>query len=196
MSYIIVGLGNPGNEYEETRHNVGRMMLFMVQKQHGFAEWSTNKKTKSLESNGFFKKEKAVLVMPETFMNNSGKAVVFYAKSKKAIEKVIVVYDDLDLPLGKFKISFGRGSGGHRGLDSIIKHLKTKDFVRVRVGISPTTPSQKLKKPSGEKAVLDFILGRFKKNEIDILKKESKKIVEAIESICVSGREKAMGEFN
>lgn len=196
MAQIIIGLGNPGGEYEDTRHNIGRIILSDFAKKNDFSEWSANKKSKALESAGKIGKEKTTLVMPETFMNKSGESAKYYIKTKKDTERLIVVYDELDLPLGKFKISFGRNSGGHRGLESIIKHLKSKDFVRVRVGISPVTPSGKLKKPSGEKEVLDFILGKFKEKEREVLKKEMKKISEALETIVTDGRERAMGEFN
>lgn len=196
MNYLIVGLGNPGEEYQNTRHNTGRMLVERFSKQKNFSEWKKSKKTKALESNGAVGKKKVTAILPETFMNKSGLAVQAYLKNKKEIERLVVLYDDMDLPLGKFKISFGRSSGGHRGVDSIIKSLKTKDFVRVRVGVSPSSPSGKLKKPSGEKAVIDFILDKFKSNELEVLKKESKKICEAIEMIVVESREKAMGEFN
>lgn len=196
MTYVVVGLGNPGEEYENTRHNIGRMMLEHFSDAHNFSEWEENKKLKVREAKGTLKKEKVVALEPQTFMNKSGEPLRYYLKSKKDIERLVVIYDDLDLPFGKFKISFGRGSGGHRGLESIIKSLKTKDFSRIRVGISPATPSGKLKKPSGEKAVIDFILGKFKSTELAVLKKESKKISEAIEMILEEGREKAMGTFN
>jgi PTH1 family peptidyl-tRNA hydrolase len=196
MAHVIVGLGNTGEEYEGTRHNVGRMMVSRFTSENKFPEWEKNKKTKSLETNATVRKEKIIAVLPETMMNKSGEAVRSYSKSKKDLERLVVLYDDLDLPLGRFKISFGRNSGGHRGLESIIKNLKTKDFTRIRVGISPATPSGKLKKPSGEKAVVDFILGKFKPAELDILKKEGKKILEAIALIATEGRSKAMGEFN
>jgi PTH1 family peptidyl-tRNA hydrolase len=172
------------------------MMLERMAKAHDFDQFEKSKKVKGLVSEGKIGKEKVVLLMPETFMNKSGEAVKPFVKSAKDAERTIVVYDDLDLPFGKFKISYGKNSGGHRGMESIIKSLKTKDFVRVRVGISPMTPGGKLKKPSGEKPVLDFILGKFKPAEIDELKKEGKKIVEAIEMIVSEGRAAAMMEFN
>ena len=196
MNYVIVGLGNPGEEYQNTRHNVGRMFVEKFAKQNGFSEWQKSKRTKALEAKGGVGKEKVTALIPETFMNKSGLAVFPYLKSKKDIERLIILYDDLDLPLGKFKISFGRSSGGHRGVESIIKALKTKDFARIRIGVSPSTPSGKLKKPQGEKEVIDFILGKLKPAELEVLKKESKKICEAIEMIVSEGREKAMGEFN
>ena len=196
MSLIIVGLGNPGEEYLNTRHNTGRIILENFKKKNGFSDWEINKKLRALVSEGKVGKQKVLLLEPETFMNNSGKAVAPLVKSKKAAREVVVIYDDLDLPIGKFKISFNRGSGGHNGIESIIKSLKTREFVRVRVGISPETPSGKLKKPSGEKAVHDFIIGNFKDKEMEIVKKVSKKVNEALEIIVSDGHEKAMGEFN
>ena len=129
-------------------------------------------------------------------MNKSGLAAAAAIKSKKGAEKLIVVHDDLDLPLGSFKISFGRSSGGHRGVESVIRALKTKDFIRLRIGVSPATPSGKLKKPKGEKAVLKFIIGTLSKSDEEQLKKAMRKIVGALHAIVAKGREKAMSEFN
>ena len=112
--YIIVGLGNPTEEYAHTRHNSGRMAVDFVSK---------NAKTE------------AKFIFPDTFMNKSGSFVAKIVKSKKAAEKLIVIYDDLDLPLGSLKVSYNRSSGGHRGLESIIKALKTEAFIRIRIGI-------------------------------------------------------------
>ncbi|MHB8651539.1 MAG: aminoacyl-tRNA hydrolase [Minisyncoccota bacterium] len=196
MTYIIAGLGNPGEEYEGTRHNVGRMVVEYFAKKHECDEWKDDKKIKARTAKGKVGKESVVLVAPETFMNNSGKALVTLVKSKKQAEQLVVVYDDLDLPLGTLKISFDRGSGGHRGLESVIKALKTRAFVRLRVGVSPATPSGKLKKPQGEKAVIDFILGKFKPKDIDVFKKVLKRANDALESIIQNGREIAAGEVN
>ena len=102
----------------------------------------------------------------------------------------------MDLPIGKMKISFNRSSGGHNGVESIIKNLKTEGFLRIRIGISPHTPTGKLKKPSGEKAVLDFLLKDFKDPEIAELKKLSKKIKEAIDVFISDGKEKMMSLYN
>lgn len=173
--FFIIGLGNPGKEYSESRHNAGRMAVeHFKSKPH----------------------PKVTIIESSEFMNNSGKAVAKFVKSKKAAENLIVVYDDIDLPLGAMKISWNKGSGGHRGLESVIKAVKTKEFTRIRIGISPTTPSGKLKKPQGEKKVLDFILGKFSPKEKEILKKVFKKASDAISTIVLSGREKAMNEFN
>lgn len=177
---LVVGLGNPGKEYENTRHNTGRVLVGMVEKK---LDQENNKK-------------KIKFLTPDTFMNNSGKIVASFVKTKKDLKDLVVIYDDIDLPLGKIKISFDRSDGGHNGLGSIIKYLKSQEFLRIRVGISPATPKGVVKKPKGEKAVLNFLLGEFKKPEIEIIKKLSKKVTEAVEMIFTEGKDKAMSLFN
>lgn len=194
--YTVVGLGNPGKEYEHTRHNTGRMMLEAVRAASNASEWKFDKKLNALVCKGELAGKKVTLVAPETFMNKSGAALAPIIKTKKAAENTIVIYDELDIPVGGMKISFNRSSGGHRGVESIIKALKTEAFVRIRIGICPTTPAGKLKKPSGDDAVQKHILGAFRPTEMDALKKIYKKIPEAVEMIITEGRERAMGEFN
>ncbi len=177
---LVVGLGNPGEEYENTRHNTGRILVDLVEKK--------------IEQNN--SKLKIKFLKPDTFMNHSGKAVAPFIKTKKDLENLVVIYDDIDLPLGKIKISFNRSSGGHNGLGSIIKALKSEEFLRIRVGIAPATPSGKLKKPSGEKAVLNFLLGEFKKPELETIKKLSKTVALAVETIFSESKEKAMSLYN
>ena len=126
----------------------------------------------------------------------AGAAVSRFVKGFKSIEKMIVVYDDLDLPFGSLKISYERGSGGHKGLDSIMSALKTKSFTRIRIGISPTSASGEIKKPEGERNVEKFILGEFAHSELTLLKKTLARAGEAIEAIISEGREKAMNLFN
>lgn len=196
MTWIIVGLGNPGEEYVNTRHNAGRMALEYFAKAGNFSDWKDDAKAKARISRGAIGKMLAVLVAPETFMNKSGAAVLKFVKSVKAAERMIVVYDDLDLPLGKIKLSFDRGSGGHKGVESIMRAVKTKKFVRIRVGVSPETSGGKIRKPKGEKAVLDFILQRFKPSEAEELKGVFKKIAEAIQTTVTEGREIAMTRSN
>lgn len=196
MTWILAGLGNPGDEYEGTRHNTGRMALDFFSKKEKFGEWKDDKKAKARINRGVIGKNLAVLVEPDTFMNKSGAAISKFVKSMKAAEKLIVLYDDLDLPLGRFKLSFDRGSGGHKGVESITRAVKTKKFVRVRIGVSPSTDSGKLRKPEGEKDVVKFILGRFKPHEHEELNSVFKKIAEAIESVVLEGREIAMNKFN
>ncbi|MEK7471460.1 MAG: aminoacyl-tRNA hydrolase [Patescibacteria group bacterium] len=173
---LVVGLGNPGKEYENTRHNTGRILVGIIEK-------------KLADS-------KRKFLTPDTFMNNSGKAVAPLIKTKKDLKDLVVIYDDIDLPLGKIKISFNRSSGGHNGLESVIKKLKSQEFVRIRIGISGATQKGVVKKPKGEKAVLKFLLGEYKKSELEILKKLSKKVAEAVEMIFTESKEKAMSLYN
>lgn len=186
-NYTIVGLGNPGEEYVETRHNVGRMVLEAFAKANDLADWKEDKKLKSLVTQGKIGKNKAVFLMPETFMNKSGEAIKSLIKSKKAAESLVVIHDDLDIPLGKLKISFNKSSGGHRGVESIIKTVKTEAFIRIRIGISGETASGKIKKPQGEEKVIDTILGEFKKTEALELKKIIKKSVTALSMVIKDG---------
>jgi PTH1 family peptidyl-tRNA hydrolase len=194
---LIVGLGNPGLEYENTRHNTGRIILSNIAKSNGFTNWKEDLKLKSLRSKGEFSDgEKFEFLLPNTFMNNSGVPVSAFINDKKKLKNLVVVYDDMDLPVGTLKISFNRSSGGHNGLESIIKKLKSREFIRIRVGVSPCTPSGKTKKPKGEDAVIKFLLGKFKEDEIKIIKKVSKKIEEILSMISKEGKEKTMTLYN
>lgn len=174
---LIVGLGNPGEEYENTRHNAGRIVVGHIMK-----------KLEDIKSLKF--------LTPDNFMNNSGKAVLPFVKTKKDLATLVVIYDDIDLPLGKMKMSFNRSSGGHNGLGSIIKALKSEEFLRIRIGVSPANTKGVAKKPKGEEKVLKFLLGEFKKNELDEIKKLSKKVAEAIEMFFAEGKDKAMSLYN
>ena len=171
MKWTIIGLGNPSDEYASTRHNVGKDLL------------------EALEA----KLPSGVKVIPlNVYMNNSGPAI------KKAIgsaKGLVVVHDELDLPLGKVKVSFGSSAGGHNGVKSIEKALKTRDYVRVRVGISPSTSSGRLRRPDPEK-IVDFVLSKFRASEVEKLKKVKKIVQEALELIINEGIEKAQTEIN
>ena len=132
MQYIIAGLGNPGEEYEMSRHNTGRIMLECFRKKHDFPLWEISSNAKAVYSSSKIEKYFVELILPETFMNKSGFSISYAQKKHKIkLENIIVMYDDIDLPFGSVKIAFGRGSGGHKGLGSIIRAVKTKDFVRV-----------------------------------------------------------------
>lgn len=195
-THVIVGLGNPGDEYTQTRHNTGRMFVERYHEAHDFSEWKTEKKPPMRWAKGEIGGKKSVLLAPDTFMNNSGRAVAHFIKSKKEAGNCVVVYDDMDLPLGLIKISHDRGSGGHNGVESVIKALKTKAFVRVRVGVSPPTAKGVAKKPSGEEKVLKFLLGKFKPEEMTALKKVYARVGEALECIVTEGYQQAMTNFN
>lgn len=184
MSWIVVGLGNVGDEYIGTRHNVGRDFLHALQKKLP---------------------PKIKVILPDTYMNTSGAAIKkIMAPSvkgepvlvgKKAGEQFVVIHDDLDVPLGRIKLSFGSGAGGHKGVLSVQKALKTKDFIRIRVGVSPTTPSGKLKKPASE-IVADFVLGKFKPTEKEKIKKAQQAVGEALELLFLEGLDKARTYVN
>ena len=198
MNYIIVGLGNPGQEYENTRHNTGRIAVESLAKKIGLSseEWYEDKKLKSEVAKTKIGKNFVLLIKPNTFMNKSGDAVRPLIKSKKAAETLVVAHDDLDIPFGKIKISFNKSAGGHKGVESIIKAVKTEGFIRMRIGISPTTASGKMKKPSGEDAVTSSILGKFKPSEMEVLKKIMKNAAMGLESIVTEGREVATMKIN
>lgn len=198
MTFIIVGLGNPGPDYEKTRHNAGRIMLEAIRKKGDFTEWELSRKYKALISKGTIDHEdgSTLLVEPETFMNRSGQSIAEFITSTKAAKRLIIIHDDLDLPIGTIKIVFNRGSGGHKGIESIMRTIKTEAFVRIRIGISPTTRSGKIKKPAGEQKIYDFIIGTFKPKEIETLKKVAKRVIDAVGMCITEGHEKAMNVIN
>lgn len=196
MSYIIVGLGNPGAEYENTRHNTGRILLDLIRAELKGDEWELDKKLNAQVSMVKVGKEKVKLVAPDTFMNNSGKSVAPLVKSKKAAERLMVIYDDFQLPIGRMKISFNKSSGGHNGLESVIKCVKTEAFPRLRVGTAPATAKGDAKIPHGEEKIEKFILGPFKEDEMKLIKKLTKKTVEGITLWVKEGREQATGLVN
>lgn len=194
-NYIVVGLGNPGEEYMETRHNVGRMVLDAFAKANDLKDWLEDKKLKALKTEAKLGGNLVTFLKPETFMNKSGESVKSLIKSKKAAETLVAIHDDLDLPLGKIKISFNKSSGGHKGVESVIRAVKTEAFIRIRLGISGETASGKIKKPQGDEKVIDAILGEFKKDEILEMKKIIKKAVLALDLIIKEGWEKAASKL-
>ncbi len=195
MHYII-GLGNPGDEYESTRHNTGRMCVERIHATRDFSLWKSEKRPPMQLSTGTMAGVKATLVNPDTFMNKSGHAVAHFIKNKKGAGSVVLIHDDLDLPLGALKVSFGRSAGGHNGVDSVIKALKTNEFVRVRIGVSRKNAKGVAVKPVGEEKVLKFLLGKFSPAEMTELKKVFKRAVEAVEAIVKDGHAQAMNQFN
>lgn len=196
MNYIIVGLGNPGAEYEGTRHNTGRIAVETLAKKIGAKDFEEDKKINAEIAKAKVGKNTALLVKPNTFMNKSGNAVGKLVKSKKAAETMVVIHDDLDIPFGKMKMSFNKSSGGHKGVESVMRAVKTEAFIRLRIGISPANAKGQAKKPQGEKAVTDLILGKFKPSELDELKKIMKKAAEGLEILVKEGRDKATGMVN
>jgi len=188
---LIIGLGNPGKKYIMTRHNLGFRVLDLFKRKNNFSGFKFSKKFKSELSKGLFLGEKIILAKPQTFMNNSGKAVKNLVSSfKLQVSRIWVAHDDIDLPLGKMKIAIGRGSAGHKGVQSIIDELKTKNFIRFRLGTKP-----KLSSPN-PKIIDKFVLKKFTKEEEKIIKETIKKTCQAIEFAIKEGLEKTMTKFN
>ena len=198
MSYIIVGLGNPGEEYKDTRHNAGRIILDALRKEFSKDEFEFDKKLNALVAEAKVGKDTVLLVAPETFMNNSGKSVAPIAKTKaakaksgikgKVADDLLVIYDDFQLPIGRMKISYNKSSGGHNGLESVIKSIKTEAFPRLRIGTAPATSKGDAKIPHGDDKIEKFILGKFKDEEMKELKKMSKKAIEGVEMWVKEGK--------
>jgi len=193
---IIVGLGNPGEKYQNTRHNLGFMVVdeaarkFLPLKE---TKWEEDKQANALVLRV---PPNILLVKPLTFMNASGKAVAKLASSfRLQASSIWVVHDDVDLPLGKIKIRLGGGSAGHRGVESIIKELGTDEFVRFRVGIGRPQKSSKFKVQSS-KLVEDYVLEEFSVKEKSEVRKVIKKTTRAIQVALEKGPERAMNEFN
>lgn len=187
MAIVIVGLGNPGKEYEKTRHNAGRVAVELMAKGEGVGEFVFNKTANALISKSSVASVAATLVLPETMMNLSGKSVAAFVKTPKAAKNLLVIHDDLDLPFGTIKMAFGRGSGGHKGVESIMRAIKTKDFARIRIGISGIGKKNQAKKVSGEEKVIKHVVGKWKPGEEVALKKVLKKVVESVRLYASEG---------
>ena len=175
--FLIVGLGNPGKKYEKTRHNVGFMVLDAIASNFQFPIFNFQSKFNAQISKGLTDNQKVVLAKPQVFMNNSGRAVKsLYTKYKIQDTKyIVVVHDDINIPLGKIKVSQGRGSAGHKGVESIIQSLGTKNFTRIRIGIQPA-----IGKP---KNVEGFVLQPFKKSERPLLQTAIQDAIESLSSL-------------
>ena len=191
MSIVIVGLGNPGKEYETTRHNAGRNAVELVAKNSGCDDFVFNKKANALVAKGSVGGENATLVLPETMMNASGKAVSAFIKTPKAAKNLLVIHDDLDLPLGTIKMVFARGSGGHKGVESVMRAIKTKDFARLRIGVAPAGKKNQAKKLKDDEKVIKLVIGKWKPSESATVKKVLKKAVESARLFATSGIESA-----
>lgn len=197
MAFVIVGLGNSGKEYEKTRHNAGRRAVEHLAKDEGFPEFELRKSAHALVSEGEIDGEKVTLVLPETMMNLSGKSVAALVKSPKvAAKSLLVLQDELDLPLGTLKMVYGRNSGGHKGIESVMRALKTKEFARLRIGISGAGKRHQAKKPSGEEKVVKHVIGKFKPAEEGAVKRMVKKGAAVARLFIAEGFQKAQQEAN
>ncbi len=184
--YLFVGLGNPGREYAQTRHNIGFLVIDQLANR-----WNTRVekyKYKSLMGEIRGDTDKRILVKPQTFMNNSGMAVRSFVNFyKPPLSQVMVIFDDLDLPFGTLRIRESGGSSGQNGMKSIIAHLGTEDFPRMRVGIG---------RPPGKMDSADFILDKFRPTELEDLSIILNHCADAVEMFMKDGIEKTMTLFN
>ncbi len=183
---IITGLGNPEKKYEFTRHNIGFWVIAAFAEKNNFPGFKLSKKFNALISENIINNEKIILAKPQTFMNESGKAIKSILDFNKtgtapaqtragtAPAILILIHDDIDLPIGEIKVSQNRGSAGHKGVESIIQKLGTKNFSRIRIGILPQTG-----KPEN---VEKFVLEKFSESEKEILKKAIEQVISALEN--------------
>ena len=184
--YLVVGLGNPGREYRENRHNIGFMAVDTLSKMLGIGP---NKvQSRALVGVGTYAGKRVVLVKPQTFMNLSGQAVGALLRFYKVpLDHMIVIHDDLDLPLGTLRIRPGGGSAGQKGMASIIEQLGTQEFPRLRLGIG---------RPPGRMEAADYVLQDFPAAERDVLNRVLDQAAKAAQVFMTAGLEPAMNEYN
>jgi PTH1 family peptidyl-tRNA hydrolase len=185
---LILGLGNPGREYARTRHNAGFMVLERLADRWR-AQFAIKKKFHArvalVERDGF----KALLAGPETFMNASGEAAQALANFYQvAPERMLVIVDDADLPLGEIRLRPRGSSGGHHGLESIEQHLGTREFPRLRIGIG--------RQETGEREITDYVLSKFRPAESELLEKALTRAADQVECWFRDGIQLAMNRFN
>jgi PTH1 family peptidyl-tRNA hydrolase len=181
---LIIGLGNPGEKFQNTRHNVGFLMVDKIKEKYAFPDLEFNKKFNAEISKGTISNSEVLLVKPQTFMNLSGESVRavldFY---KTSPDDIIVIHDDLDIPLGKYKIATESSSAGHNGVQDIIDKLGTKKFQRIRIGIKLASDSEDNFKIDAA----DFVLQKFSDEELEIINGEiSKDILLEVEKLLLS----------
>jgi PTH1 family peptidyl-tRNA hydrolase len=184
--FLIAGLGNPGREYRQNRHNVGFMVANRVSEQFNIP--MDKVKSKSLFGKGKFAGKEVLVVKPQTFMNLSGQALSTLVRFYKVdLSNMIVVHDDIDLPFGSLRIRASGGSAGQKGLESIIASLGTNEFPRLRVGIG---------RPPGRMQAADYVLQDFSEREMEELEFIKDAAVEAVQTFITAGIREAMNKFN
>ncbi len=184
--FLIAGLGNPGPDYRQNRHNVGFMVADTLAE---IAQIPLRRvEFRALIGKGEFSGERLVIAKPQTFMNESGQAVASLMRFYKIpIERLLVVHDDLDLPFGTLRLRPEGGTGGQRGMESIVEKLGTREFARLRVGIG---------RPPGRMDPRDYVLHDFEAQELELLPEIRETAVGAIRMFIENGIEKAMNNFN
>ncbi len=191
---LIVGLGNPGRGYARNRHNVGFICLNYFARTEGIR--FDKKRGKARIGVGKVAGNEAVLAKPQTYMNLSGQSVgLLIKKFDIALDDLIVIHDDLDLPLGKIRISHGSGSGGHKGIGSIISSLGSQEFARIRVGIgrpmAPPVPT-----PISEDDIIAYVLSDFTAEEKQVISQVIPRVSEAVHCLISEGLTAAMNKYN
>jgi PTH1 family peptidyl-tRNA hydrolase len=185
-TYLIAGLGNPGRKYANNRHNIGFMLMDRLA-EHLQVNFS-RVESKALVTRSKFGENRLILIKPQTFMNNSGRAVASLARYYKVpLENLLVAYDDLDLDLGTIRLRPQGGSGGHKGIASVIQELGTQNFSRLRLGIG---------RPPGRMEAADYVLRDFSSSEREIIAVVLELGVEAVLTFINQGIESAMNEYN
>jgi len=186
LTCLLVGLGNPGREYRANRHNLGFMTIDQLSQD--FSVRLSRVQSKALVGIGVLDEHKVVLAKPQTFMNLSGQAVSALLRFYKIpLDRLLVIHDELDLPLGTLRLRPGGGSAGNRGLASIIEQLGTQEFPRLRIGIGH---------PPGQMSGADYVLQNFPPAEQELLELVLKRAVEAAQVFVKSGLETAMNQYN
>jgi PTH1 family peptidyl-tRNA hydrolase len=184
--YLIVGLGNPGPDYRQNRHNVGFMVVETLAAALGIHIQRVE--LRALVGKGLLEEERVILAKPQTFMNSSGQSVAPLARFYKIpLEQILVVHDDLDLPLGSLRLRPQGGTGGQKGMESIVSKLGTRDFPRLRVGIG---------RPPGRMDPADYVLHNFDPSQQDYLPEVLGRAVDAIRMFVLEGVEPAMNVYN
>lgn len=184
--YIIAGLGNPGREYENTRHNIGFLCIDAIANQYNIS--MVEKKHKAILGRGYIGGAKVILVKPQTFMNLSGESIRAVAEYYKAVpeQDLVVIYDDVALDVGQIRIRKKGSAGGHNGMKSIIQYMGDA-FVRIRMGVG--------EKPKGYD-LADYVLGHFTKAEKNLMEESADRCAGAVELVTRGEVEQAMNEYN
>ena len=184
--YIIVGLGNPENEYSNTRHNMGFDTINKIAKQYNIEISKTN--FKGQYGTGTIENEKVILLKPQTYMNLSGESVKEILKFYKlSTDNLIIIYDDIDIEAGIIKLRKTGGSGTHNGMKSVINEIQTEKFPRVRIGIG---------RPEYKGDLINYVIGKIPEQEIQVLDKSTTLAKDAVIEIIKNGIDKAMNKFN
>ncbi len=189
---LVVGLGNPGEKYQNVRHNLGFNAVEEFRREGDWGDWADEGKFKS----EIVKKDEIILARPQAYMNNSGLAVkLLTAYYKIPTTDVIVVYDELDLPLGKIKVRMGGAAAGHHGVESIMQHLGSDQFIRVRLGIG-NLKTQSAEHRRVHVSAEKFVLEPFIHSEKSPVKHMLKQAIKALDLLLEKGLEKAQNQFN